>query len=201
MAFSLPAPAPTFKFFHKPAYKPAPAHAPAPAHHPPAPVFNPEPVYKPASACYPIPVPDFFTSGPTSELTPAQELILIEEIQKVSRFCNECPLEESPKGELHESYCAELRVRIRDIDSYPPPDIDSFLLYDNLPGNPPYKSANPGGELVPIKPLSEFTEAELDDYKAAKAERVKDLELQAKFEPLFKLLISLVEPLIVESIG
>ena len=73
MAFALPEPAPTFKFFHKPAHKPAPAHIPAPGHH--------------ASACALFRNPELLLSKPTH----ATKHAYLKEIRLTDKFCRECP--------------------------------------------------------------------------------------------------------------
>ena len=130
MAFALPEPAPTFKFFHIPAYKPAPAHIPAPAHHAPvsaykpapapAPAYNPAPIPAPAPAYKSAPAPAYKPTTapahkPTPATTPAQQLILIKKLKKADKLCREYPLEALPELSRNQFKitCAKLRVEMR----------------------------------------------------------------------------------------
>ena len=100
MAFALPAPAPTFKFFRIPFYKPAPAHIPAPAHK--APAHNAPAHTTPAHT---TPAQWFAANTrPGSKLTTAQKLTL------VTRYCREVPLEEIP--EANKINCAYLFTKL-----------------------------------------------------------------------------------------
>ena len=91
MAIALAAPAPTFKFFRIPFYKPAPAHIPAPAHHAPAQGLS-------------------VNTRPGSELTTPQKLTNAAKLTLLIKYCYEVPLEEIP--ERHKINCAKLNTKL-----------------------------------------------------------------------------------------